>query len=618
MDIFEKEVKKLIEKALNTKTEDTKVKRLLTQQNKFGDYSFACFDIAKKKKKNPKEFAKELAKKIKALSRKTIKTKTIKKPKEQAKEQTKKQTKELILDVKAVNGYVNFFVNKSYFFKETLGRIFNEKEKYGSLNLKGKALIEHTSINPNASPHVGRARNAIIGDILSHLLRFHGYKTDVHYYVNDVSKQIALLILGSKGDETFNDLLNLYVGMSREIERNPKLNEKVFKIIEKIESKDPEVIAKLKKLVGICLEGQKEVLEKLGIFYDSFDYESVYVGKDKTKRILKMLKKTGRLKKDIEGREILDESNLHWEFEKEMKSPVLVLTRSDGTGLYVIRDIAYTIDKLKVAPVNIIVLGEDQKLYFKQLSAALELLGHIPPRVVHYSFVLLKTKKGAKKMSTRRGEVILLSDFIKEAIRKARLEIKKRSRENEIDIDMVSEAIGIGAVRYSIAKIDPNKMIVFDWAEALNFEGNSAPYLQYSYARASSILKKAEKTEAEAEEIEEGNGEIEKNEKTRKMNLDFALDIKNFEDIKEEEYKLVKELNNFPEFASNALDKLAPHLLCNYAYNLAKAFNDFYEACPVLQEKGSIKERRIELVKSARIVLKIVLDLLGLPAIESM
>lgn len=533
----------------------------------FGDYAFTCFTLAKEKKKNPVAIAKDLANEIKK-----------KLPKEIAK-------------VENVGGYINFFVDKSYFSEEVIKKIFEEKEKYGSLQLKGQALIEHTSLNPNSSPHVGRIRNAIIGDILAKVLKFQGYQTQVHYYVNDVSKQMALLVLGSKGNESFDGLLNLYVRMSQEMEENPEIEKQVFEILRKIEDEDKTTVAKLNRLVKIAVEGQKKILEKLGIYYDSFDYESIYLKTGELKKILKELEKSKKLEKDIEGRYVLDQSKTRWNFEREMKSPVLVLTRSDGTGLYPLRDIAYTIDKLKIALMNIIVLGEEQKLYFRQLSAALELLGYIAPKIVHYSFILLKTEGGAKKMSTRKGEVILVSDFIKEAIKKAEQEIKKRKRESKVDLKKVSEAIAVGAVRYGIAKVEENKGIIFDWQEALNFEGNSAPYLQYVYARASSILKKLGKS---------------------------TLGKENYKNIDEKEFALIKELGFFPEIAKATLEQLKPHLLCNYSYRLAQTFNDFYENCNVINAEAGVKERRVALVNATRQVLANALNLIGVPVIEAM
>ncbi len=561
--MFEDRIKEAIVKVTKLKKKDIEIKKPFGTAQKFADLSFPCFGLSK----NPKKLAQEIKTKI-----------------------SKKLPKE-IEKIEAMNGYVNFFLNKGLLTQNIIEKILKEKNNYGSLKLKGKALIEHTSINPNASPHVGRIRNAIVGDILSRLLKFHKYKTEIHYYMNDVSKQMALLVLGMTGKEKFDDLLILYVKMSEELQRNPNIEKQVFEILEKIESGDKETIGKLNKLIKIAVEGQSAILAKLGIFYDSFDYESRYVEKSKLKKILKQLEKTKRLEKDIEGRYVLNQGKMKkYNFENEMKSPVFVLTRSNGTALYPVRDIVYTIDKMKTAPVNIIVLGEDQKLYFKQLKAALELLGQSAPRVVHYSFILLKTKKGAKKMATRKGQVVLMSHFIKEAITKARQEIKKRGREKNVNVNVVSEAIGVGTVRYSIAKVERNKGILFDWEEALNFEGNSAPYLQYTYARASSILKRI-----------------------RREKL-----VKPSYKVNEKEYALAKKLMEFPKIASDALDKLEPHLLCNYIYTLSQCFNDFYEGCSVIKAQGGDKARRAMLVQATCIVLKTLLDLLGLPALEAM
>lgn len=570
---IENKIKEAISKAIGLK-QNAITLEIPKQIEGFGDYAFACFKLARERKKNPNEIAKDLASNLKSRL-----------PKE-------------ISKVEAVKGYVNFFLDKDFFIEAVVEQILKEKENYGSLQLKGNALIEHTSINPNASPHVGRVRNAIIGDILARVLKFHGYRTETHYYVNDVSKQMALLVLGSQGKENFDDLLNLYVRMSKEMEDNPETEKQVFEILKKIEDGDKETKAKLNKLVKIAVEGQKKILAELDIFYDSFDYESIYLEKDTLKKILKELEKTKRLRKDIEGRYYLDQSKLRWDFEKEMKSPVLVLTRSDGTGLYPLRDIAYTIDKLKIAPMNIIVLGEDQKLYFKQLSATLELLGHIAPKVVHYSHILLKTKKGAKKMATRKGEVVLVSDFIKEAVQKAEKEIISRKREEEIDSKKVAKAIGLGAVRYGIAKFELNKEILFDWQEALNFEGNSAPYLQYSYARASSIMKKL--------------AQLSKSKSKGK------LCKASYQNIDEKEYFLARELAFWPKIAKETLDQLKPNLLCNYSYRLAQTFNDFYESCNVINARDGIKERRLMLVEATRQVLANCLGIIGVPVLEAM
>ena len=312
----------------------------------------------------------------------------------------------------------------------------------------------------------------------------------------------------------------------------------------------------------------------MGIEFDYFDYESKYL--EPGRNILRELEKTGKLFKDEEGRLVLNQAGT--EVENKMKSPVLVLTRNDGTGLYPLRDIAYTIDKCKSGR-NIIVLGEDQKLYFEQLKQALILLRKPYPEVVHYSFVLLKD---IGKMSTRRGEVVLLEEFISEAISKAKKIAKTKKTKGS------PEKIGIGAIKYAMLRNDNDKNITFDWEQALSFEGDSGPYLQYSYARASSILKKA---------------------KSKKIKL-------NIPELQPSEIKLIKELLRFPEIVEHASSHLSPSIIANYSFQLAQTFNEFYHSCPVIGSKE--QAFRTELVKKFRIVMKNALGLLGIDVLEEM
>ena len=236
-----------------------------------------------------------------------------------------------------------------------------QKDKYGS-NYAGKEkkiLVEHTSINPNASPHVGRARNALIGDSIVRILRFQGYKIEVHYFVNDVGKQIAMLVLGAEGKKNidFKDLLSIYIEINKKIEENPELEKKALELLNKLEKGDKAIKNNFEKIVNTCVKGQIKILSELGIKYDFFDYESKYLWGKKTDETLKRLERTGKLFIDGFNRWVMDQKG----YELGMKVPVLVLTRGDGTSLYPLRDIAYNLDKLKKCD-NIVILGEDQKL----------------------------------------------------------------------------------------------------------------------------------------------------------------------------------------------------------------------------------------------------------------
>ena len=458
-----------------------------------------------------------------------------------------------------------------------------QKDKYGS-NYAGrgkKILVEHTSINPNASPHVGRARNALIGDSIVRILRFQGYKIEVHYFVNDVGKQIAMLVLGAEGKKNidFKDLLSIYIEINKKIEENPELEKKALELLNKLEKGDKAIKNNFEKIVNTCVKGQIKILSELGIKYDFFDYESKYLWGKKTDETLKRLERTGKLFIDGFNRWVMDQKG----YELGMKVPVLVLTRGDGTSLYPLRDIAYNLDKLKKCD-NIVILGEDQKLYQEQMATVLKELELKPPRVVHYSFVLLQEGK----MSTRKGNVVLLEDFMKEAVGKASEELKKRYK--KID-EKAAKTIAYGAIKYGILKVSPEKNVVFEWKQALSFEGETGPYIQYAYARISSILNKNKKFNQKA---------------------DLSL-------LKErEEIELIKLLHNFPELIAKATNELRPHLIATYIYSLAQKFNEYYHMHQILKAEKSVKDARILLISSVKQVIKNGLNLLGIDVLERM
>ncbi len=526
-----------------------------------GDYALPCFKLCKIYKKAPNDIAQELCKKIKLDG---------------------------IINKMVVNGpYLNFFINKEELVKETLNKIIKEKNKFGSKKLKNKkTLIEHTSINPNASPHVGRARNAIIGDALARLLKFQGYNVETHYFVNDVGKQIAILVLGAgnKKKIDFNDLLKLYIKASKKAEKK-RFEKEVFQLLKKLEQGDKEIRKRFRDIVDICIKGQKRIFEEFGIRYDYFDFESTYLFSKETNNVLKKLEKTGKIFTDDDGRKVLDQKGLNL----AMKTPVLVLTRGDGTSLYVLRDIAYTIEKMKKTENNYWVLGEDHKLYYQQIKAALSLLGYEAPKIVHYSFILLTEGK----MSTRKGNLVLLEEFMEEAVKKAEKEILKRNRKiTKKELKSTAKAIGYGAIKYTIVKVSPEKNVTFDWKHALSFEGDTGPYLQYSYARICSIIRKYGKKISEE--------------------VDYSL-------LKEkEELKLIKQLDDFPSVVNQATNLLRPHLIANYLYSLAQNLNEFYHSCPILKEEDKLKKSRLLLISCVKQILANGLGILGIEPLERM
>ena len=534
-----------------------------------GDYAVHCYKLSKSLKKQPRDIMEILLGKIKKSH--------------------------YISDIKQIGPYVNFFVNNHFLAEDTLRRIIAEKERFGSslIGSKKKVLIEHTSINPNASPHVGRARNAIIGDSITRILRFNGYDVEVHYFVNDVGKQIAMLVLGCRNKKvSFSKLLDIYVDINEKAESNPEIEKEVLSILSSLEHGDKDIVKIFKDVVDICIKGQVEILSQLGIKYDFFDYESKYLWNKQTEKILAMLKKTGKLFEDDEGRLVVNLKG----YELGIDSPVIVLTRADKTSLYPLRDIAYTLEKIsKKCERNILILGEDQKLYFQQLKAVLDILGHKAPEIVHYSFVLLQDSdenEKAVKMSTREGNVVLLEDFLKEAFAKAENEVNKRLQENEKDTRKIAMMIANSAIKYSILKVSPEKNVMFNLGKALSFEGDTGPYLLYAHVRMNSIIEK--------------------------FGRDIPVDADFKGLVSSQEAELVKLLGEFPDIVEKALEQLRPHLVANYLYHLAQSFNDFYHNCHVISTDEKLTDARIVLVNCSRYVLANGLRILGIEPVERM
>jgi arginyl-tRNA synthetase len=554
---YQQKITDLVKENLNV----SEVVLTIPPDSKLGDIALPCFQFARELKRNPTDIANELRDKI--------------------------AERDFIDRMEVAGGYLNFYINKSMFIKDALDEIRLKKDRYGSSFVGDgkKALIEHTSINPNASPHVGRARNALIGDVIARLLKFEGYEVNIYYFINDIGKQIAMLLLGAKDSKNveFKDLLDIYIKINKDVEENPELENEVFELLYKLENGDEEVKKKFRNIVDKCIKGQTKILGEIGINYDTFTYESDYIWSKRVDEILDKLKSAGKLEEDAEGRLVLNQE----EYKLPMKAPYLVLTRKDKTSLYPLRDIAYTIDKVKTnSDKNIVVLGEDQKLYFQQVKAALDVLGYDAPSPVHYSFVLLTEGK----MATRKGTVVLLEDFMKEALSKAKANMEKRYGTFD---EKTAKSIAYGAVKYAFLKIANDKNVTFDWETALSFEGDSGPYLQYSYARINSIF--------------------------RKYGKELPNEV-NYSVLKESiEFELVKELANMQGVVTRALDETSPHIVSNYIYTLTKKFSLFYHECPVINaDNEELTKARLILIDSVRQVIKNCLWLLGMDTVEVM
>jgi arginyl-tRNA synthetase len=503
--------------------------------------------------------------------------------------------------VESKGPYINFFINYNEFSKKVLSSV---DDSYGKLQKTGtKIILEHTSANPNGPLHIGHIRNAIIGDSLKRLLKTAGNDVDTQYYVNDMGRQIAMIVCGmeklglaidenDKNKKIDHQIGDLYFKVNEKLKEDEAIKADVDNLIKAYESGiDPKLDKIFEKAVNDCLIGVKETLSKLNIVHDNFVWEGQFVRNGDVDKVVDDLIATGYTKegKGGEGRNDV----LYLDLEEFGLEKELVLRRSDGTSLYSTRDLAYHKYKSKEGDIVLDILGSDHKLAIEQISIALELLKEKAPEVIFYEFITLP--EGS--MSTRRGVFISVDDLIDEAISRAKKEIMgRRSDLNNEEIAKISEEIGIGAIRYYIARLSPEKHITFKWDEALSFERGCAS-IQYAHARASKLLEKC------------GN--------FKNGKLKIAI-----EDIEDQwipndiEMDLIRTIAKFPLVIQESSDMMRVHPIAQYAQELANSFNKFYKSEQVIS--CEVESARLLLVDKARIAIKNSLDLLGVVAPESM
>jgi len=503
------------------------------------------------------------------------------------------EIKPWVTKVEQKGGYLNLFLDRGYCSVKIVEDVFSKRDKYGSLSsgFGKKALIEHTSINPNASPHVGRARNAMLGDCLSRLFRFEGYETEVHYYVNDMGRQIGLLVLIADELEKldFNGILDAYVQANQRAENEPEFANKGYELLALMEQGDEEVRKKFVRVTELCLRGQLQVLKRLGIEYDYFDRESDFIESEELNKVLEILKEKGALFIDEENRLTVDLAQLGFTQEE---GRYFVLRRANGSSMYGYRDLAYTIYKgHRGTDENLIVLGEDHKLYFQQIGLILRSAGYRIPEPIFYSYILLKEGK----MSTRQGNVVLLSDFLDNASSLALERVREQCKElSEEEQQEIAEKVAVSAIRFSVLRVTPSKNVIFDMDSALSFEGDTGPYLQYSCARIKSIL--------------------------RKYGKPIPYDLpENLPLQKDEEWLLLRSISEFPSIVLSSIKQYNPAIIAGYALNLAHVFTSFYHACPVLfAENDDVINMRVQICWATLQVMENALSLLGIPVPDRM
>ena len=503
--------------------------------------------------------------------------------------------------VEPAGPYLNFFPDESY-FEGTLEA--GQSPSYGTLPAKDTSVVvEHTSANPTGPVHVGRARNPIIGDAVANLLEYAGYDIERQYYVNDAGRQMAVFTWAyerfdeSELPEPARDRAEYrmvrYYRKGNEFLENADseaveaAEDEIEAILQGLEAGDEATYERVTEVVDTVLDGMKACLGRLPAEFDEFVKETQFMRNGSTDDVVARLK-------ELDGAVYEEDA---WQLEFEDIDKNLVFLRADDTSLYTTRDLAHHEWKLDNYDRAVTVLGEDHKLQARQLRSTLELLDHDTDGLesVIYSYVNLPEGK----MSTRRGTGVQLDDLLDEAIDRARGEIEDRLddrlRNDELDdddVERIARQIGVGAVRYDIVSKQPSKAITFEWDRALDFEAQSAPYVQYVHARCRGI-------EGEAADI------------------DPEPDVSVLESDAERE--LLSTIARFPGVIEAAAEDHEPHRIATYTREIADRFNGFYRECPVTSaDDERTRQARLALVVAARHTVANALDILGVEAPDSM
>ena len=528
-----------------------------------GDFAFPCLRLAKSYHKAPPMIAQDL--------------------KESIGDQT------FLSEIKVVGGYLNFYVDKAQYAQQIIDK-YNNATDYGCSDQgKDKTIcIDYSSPNVAKNFHVGHLRTTIIGNSLYKIFSKLGYKVVRINHLGDWGTQFGKLIVAYKKwgsreaveEKGIEELMDIYVKFHEEAEKDDSLNDEARAWFLKMEQGDEEALEIWQWFRDISLKEFMRVYNILGMEFDSFAGESFY--RDKTADVIKRLTDDGLLK-ESQGAMIvpLDEYDM----------PPCIVAKKDGSSIYATRDLAailyrkatYNFDRC------LYVTGLEQKLHFAQVFKVIELMGNdYAKNLVHIPYGLVSLKSG--KISSRKGNVIFAEDLLRESINKTTSIIEEKNPDIP-DKEEVAKQVGIGAIIFNDLYNQRIKDVIFDWNKLLNFDGETGPYVQYTYARASSVLRKI--------------GEV-------PDTIDYTLLTD------EASIGLLKEIERYPQVIKDAAERYEPSVIARYSIDLAHAFNKFYHECQINVEDETTKYTRTNVVKIARYIIKDALSLLGIQCPEQM
>ncbi len=511
-----------------------------------------------------------------------------------------------VTSITSKGAFVNARVDPAQLATETLTRVFGRAGLYGHADpIPATVCVEHTSANPTGPLHIGRVRNGIVGDTLARALRASGAPVTTQYYVDDLGRQAAMITwiwskppaawpveiaLGSaasppEGESEDARLGRPYPFVSAYLKEHPEAQAEVAALVQQIESGHPPPLHH--ELIEKILAGMLATLERIGIHFDEFVWESSFLGDRSVERVVERLDHAPHAVREENGAGAINVAG----YGLPKESATVVYTRANGTSLYVTRDLAYHLSKFSRFDRVLDVLGQDHRLHAKTLEALLAEIGESRrPTFVIYQDL---TVPGGGRMSTRGGTAVWLHELIEEAVQRARVEVVARRPDlGEDDLARIAEAVGTGAVRYHVIRVAPEKPVIFQWEDALSFEGRSGPFIQYAYARATSILERSEEKAPGA-----------------------AYSVERLSGV--EEQALIRILARFPRVVRDVARTGHVHAIAGYAHELADQFNRFYHAVPVLSS-GADRASRLALVAATRQTLGNALELLGIARLDSM
>lgn len=570
IDFKEEIAKQISEKCEGLQREEVKRAIEIPTDSKMGDYAFPCFKLAKVFRKSPQLIAEDIAEKL--------------------------SDDDIFSKVEQVNAYVNMFINFERIAEETISSVIKSGDKYGESNIGNNKTIIVEFSSPNiAKPfHIGHIRSTVIGNSIYKLYEKIGYKVVRINHLGDYGTQFGKLIVayrkwGSEDElikEPIKSLLGWYTKFHEEAEKNPELNDEARKAFANLEHGSIEEKRLWEIFRKYSLEEFERVYKLLGIKFDSYAGESFYT--DKMPQIIEELKDKGLLIKS-QGAEIVD--------LEEYDLGACMIEKSDGTSLYATRDIAaaiyrknhYDFDKC------IYVVASQQNLHFKQWKKVLELMGYEWQKdCIHVPFGLVMLEDGA--MSTREGRVVFLEDVLNQAISKTK-EIIDEKNPDAPNVEEISKQVGVGAVVFNELSNNRIKDYTFSWDHVLNFDGETGPYVQYTYARASSVIRNA--SEDDMDKVKNCNIEC------QYINSDSAKN-------------LIKLIYRIPEVIIDSAYKDEPSILTRHTIDVAQAFNKFYHDEHILVDDEYERCAKLALVETSRIAIANCLKLIGIEAPERM